>query len=214
MRTSPLWLAGAAALAGCDSGDDRLPPPPPPPTAAQTEALADSLARQQIAQDQAELAQVLADLQQADPAVRDVYYSVNDAGERMINVVRDAEAAPGEEAPPPGATNTFAWMAGGMLLGTLLGGAMAAGGVNQFAQRQPPAQTHYAATAQQQRDFRAGGTNAYGRSVVNNSRVTAGRGLTAGAVGNVGLTRPGVGTSQGVFSSSQSNRSSSYGAGG
>lgn len=172
------------------------------------------LARQQMVQEQAELEAALAELQRADPSVRDVYYSVNEAGERMINVVRDAEPVPGQPAPPPEATHTLAWAAGGMLLGTLVGGMMAAGGVNQFAQRQPPAQSYYAASAQQERAHRAAGTSAYGRSVMSSSRVQAGRGFTAGAVGNVGLARPGVGTSPGVFRSDASSRSSGYAGGG
>lgn len=121
--------AALALLAGCDSGAY------PEEEQAYVDEQAGDATGKQLAADQVDLKATLTELQSKDPSVREVYYSVNEKGEKVLNVVR-------EEAD--GTSSNSVWpMLAGAGLGALGGYALAksinqSGGYQQYQRQHTP----------------------------------------------------------------------------
>lgn len=108
----------AMTMAGCEQQDYSLfDEQDTAAVAAATTATIDA--------EKAELAKALKELQATDPDITDLYYSVNDAGEKVLHVVKEkADGSVNEE--------TMALM-NGMLLGMLMSNIMHMGSYGAYA---------------------------------------------------------------------------------
>lgn len=115
-----------ALLVGCEE---------PQPSAEEANAYVDDEAqkqvRQTLASDEEDRKKTLAELQAKDPAVKDVYFSYNEKGEKQIHVVRETANGQNSDSIWP--------LVGGMATGFLLAQAMNnMGGMNNYSQRYRP----------------------------------------------------------------------------
>jgi len=160
-----LLAAGAAALAllgGCDDSGAY-----PDEEKAYVDEQASEATRKQMAADQEDAQAALRELQSKDPSVKDVYYSVNEKGEKVLNVVR-------EEAD--GTSSNSIWpMVGGAALGALGGYALAksmnqSGGYQQYQQQHAPMTTQRCDNRDERRKCRNGGSAIYTSALMNSNR--------------------------------------------
>lgn len=166
MSNKVLLAAGAAALAllsGCDDSNATYPDE----EKAYVDEQAGEATRKQMAADNEDAQAALRELQAKDPSVKDVYYSVNEKGEKVLNVVR-------EEAD--GTSSNSIWpMVGGAALGALGGYALAksmnqSGGYNQYQQQHQPMTSTRCDNRDERRRCRNGGSAAYTTALMNSNR--------------------------------------------
>lgn len=122
MKLSKLAIAIGASvsllLAGCDA-----------PTTYTPEQV-NSATRTTLNQEDTELKQALAEARAKDPSVKDMYYSVNDKGEKELNIIREVKD------PVTGQTNASSdiWpVLAGAGVGMIVGNMLAGGGYNKGA---------------------------------------------------------------------------------
>lgn len=186
--------ATTAALTGCGN-EDSPPKAPAPPPVPQVAPPVES--RAQLSAESTELKAELARLQAADPSVKDLYYGVDEAGNRVLHVVRETPNATAESSIWP--------LVGGMAIGALIGSMISSGGVNNYARQHPPTRTSSYYSREDERRQRNSTTARYNESL--QKRLTP---VTAAPV------RPAAEIStrsSSVFSGSSSSRSSSYSGG-
>ncbi|MND14922.1 hypothetical protein D3C81_237570 [compost metagenome] len=121
-----LALVAAAALTGCE---------PAEPSADEEKAYVDDEAakqvRQTLASDEEDRKKTLAELQSKDPAIKDVYYTYNEKGEKEIHIVKETANGQNSDSIWP--------LVGGMATGYLLAQAInGMGGMNNYSQRYKP----------------------------------------------------------------------------
>lgn len=213
MKTKACAAAVAGLfLAGCE---------PAPPTPEEVEAAAQSVARVQLSQDEQELKENLARLQAADPRVKDLYYGVDEAGNRVVHVVRegDPQATPGQEV----SASSYVWpLLGGMVLGGLVSQMVSRGGPTGYASYTPPYRTTSYISREDERKDRNRAVSGYSGQTVFRSRAAvreaAARGVPPSAMSRgAGASKPMTSVpsrSSGVFKSGSSSRSGAYGRGG
>lgn len=119
MKANKLSLAVAMGmslfLTGCNEAAETFTP-----------EQVNSATRTQLNQDDAELKKALAEAQAKDPTIKDMYYSVNDKGEKELNIVREVKD------PKTGESNAMSqvWpLLGGMAAGMLISNMMQGGGM-------------------------------------------------------------------------------------
>lgn len=190
-----LGLAMAAILAtslvGCEAEPD-------PAETAADEADIDSAARQKLNADEAELKTELTKAQEKDPTIKDMYYSVDDDGNKVLNIVRETkDPQTGESKAHSDVMPLVTGMALGMLMGNMMNNH---GGYNPgYA---PMRSNSYSYNDERRRKNMAMGSYAtYTRSSTARSYVSS-RPTSAYSA-----------RSSGVFSSSSSARSSGYSGG-
>uniref|UniRef100_A0AB39CDT6 Lipoprotein n=1 Tax=Pseudomonas phage HRDY3 TaxID=3236930 RepID=A0AB39CDT6_9VIRU len=165
--SNKVLLAGAAAalalLGGCDDSQSAYPDE----EQAYVDEQAGDATRKQMAADQEDAQAALRELQAKDPSVKDVYYSVNEKGEKVLNVVR-------EEAD--GTSSNSVWpMVAGAGLGALGGLAMAKmmnqnGGYSNYQQQHAPQYSQRCDNRDERRRCRNGGSAAYTTALMNSNR--------------------------------------------
>lgn len=155
----------------------------------------DSNVRVALNQEQEELKKALADLQAKDPSVKDVFYTVNEAGEKVLTVVREAADGTME-------SSVFPFVAG-MLLGNMIGNMNAAGGYSSYHARHKPYNYRYPSSDYRKRK------NAAIASYTTYTRTTVTRAYKSTPSYQSRLSA----RSSAVFSSSGSSRSTGYSSG-
>ena len=194
MKFSKLAVAVGASLsvmlAGCDS-----------PTTYTPEQV-NSETRQVMGKEEQELKQALADAKAKDPTIRDMYYSVNDKGERELNIIREVkDPQTGQTA----ANNTVMPLLGGMAAGMLIGNMMNGGG---FGGGYKPSYS-YTRSYEDERRRKNSVTSAYTSHVRSN---------TVKSFQSKGYSKPSASSSStrstSVFRSGNSTRSAGYSSGG
>lgn len=148
LKTKILSLSLLFSLAGCG---EQTPPPAPPekvaeqvqtpatpvttPTAAPVAgaavvtAAAAVPATEQSEEEKKELAEFLAEAKKRDPNIIDAYYSVDDKGNKIINLVRNADPAKTAEGEKPaeeglGMLETVGLAMAGGMVGSMLANAL------------------------------------------------------------------------------------------
>lgn len=118
----------------------------------------DEVARTSLNKDQEELKEQLAKLQAQDPTVKDLYYGVNEDGEKVLNVVRDDGNGGNEASVWP--------LLGGMAAGMLIANMLSAGGVGAYSASHPPYHRHTYSYQEERRrkNAAAGGYAGFARS--------------------------------------------------
>lgn len=164
MKRSILILASATPLSmlllsACDNSG-HTPPKPPAEISTTMEPVNSAPASQEIAQPQeknADLREELATLQASDPTVKDIYYGVDEKGERVLNVVR--EETNGESASSISST---VWpLLGGMAAGAVIAKMVSSGGVSNYASHYPPARAQSFYSRDDERNYQKQSSNAY-----------------------------------------------------
>lgn len=181
----------AAGLVGCEAEPD-------PASTAADEADIDSAARQKLNEEEAELKTELTKAQEKDPTIKDMYYSVDDEGNKQLNIVRETkDPKTGESQAHSDVMPLVTGMALGMLMGNMMNSH---GGYNTgYA---PRSSNSYSMSDERRRKNTAmGGYAAYTRTSTARSYVSS-RPTSAYSS-----------RSSGVFSSSSSARSSGYSGG-
>lgn len=181
-------LAAPVFLAGCDESE------------ADKQANIDAATRSALNSDDAELKKALADAQAKDPSIKDVYYSVDENGQRQLNIVREVKD------PKTGETsmmNDMLPLIGGMAAGMLIANMMNSGG--GYRGVQPSRSYSSQAEYRRKKNYAASG---YAGHVRQNTTRGYAKNPSAYKSTNV------AGRSAGAFSSSSSARSSGYSAGG
>lgn len=186
-------------LTGCDQAAQAYQP---------TSSEVDSATRTKLNQDDAELKQALKDAQAKDPTVKDMYYSINDKGEKELNIVREVkDPKTGESSAMSQVWPLLGGMAAGMLIsqmmqgGGMRGGYAPSGSYNRSyddeRRRKNTAMSGYAGYTRNNavRSFTNRSTTSKSKSFFSSSSSSASR-------------------SSGAFSSSSSARSSGYSSGG
>lgn len=184
-------LAGALAfstifLAGCDQEN--------PEETAKDEADIDANTRAAMNQDEAELKEELAKAQSKDPSIKDMYYGVDDEGNKVLHVIREVKD-PATGAMQAQQTSS---MMNGMVLGMLMGHMMS----NNFNGGGMMNRSYPMSESRSYRNQATSRYSSYSRSVQARSYVSA-------RPSSAYSTR-----SAGAFSSSSSARSGGYSAGG
>jgi len=111
-------------LAGCEPQDD-------PEATPADEADIDSAARTKIASEEAELKEELTKAQEKDPSIKDMYYSADDDGNKVLHIVREL---PPQQGQPPQSHDSAVPMMQGMVLGMLMSNMMN-GGYGNYARQ-------------------------------------------------------------------------------
>lgn len=194
MKHAKLALAvalPAVMLVGCNDETTYTP----------STAEIDSATRSQINKDDAELKEALAAAKAKDPSVKDVYYSVNEKGEKELNIVREVKDPVTGESK---ASSDIFPLLGGMAAGMLIGNMMNSGG--GYRPGYAPSSS-YTRSYDDERRRKNAATSAYAGSVRSSavSRLSAAKPISSMS----SSTR-----SSGAFKSSSSSRSSSYSSGG
>lgn len=149
-----------AVLAGCEQS------PYPDEEQAYVDEQAGSATRQQMAAESEDLQKALRELQSKDPSVKDVYYSFNERGERVMHIVR-------EEAN--GQSNVSVWpVLGGMAAGALGAYAMSqmmnnSGGYQNYQRSHTPYSSQQL-TPKEEKERRNSYGSYYASSVMNTNR--------------------------------------------
>ncbi|AXF53076.1 MAG: integral membrane protein [Caudoviricetes sp.] len=178
----------ALMLTGCESEADK-------------QSNINAATRSALNSDDAELKKALADAQAKDPSVKDVYYSVDENGQRQLNIVREVKDPKTGESSM---MNDMLPLLGGMAAGMLIANAMSAGG--GFNRGYQPSRSYSSqAEYRRKKNYATSGYAGYVRS--NTSKGYA-KNPSAYKATNV------AGRHSGAFSSSSSARSSGYSAGG
>lgn len=138
--------AASVLLAGCG---------PDEPTQDEVQAYVDGEAqkvvRTQVAADEAELKDALVQMQSVDPSIKDIYYAIDDKGNKVLHVVHSntspaastgaASAQPtgGQQAVADNSVSDMVWpMVGGMAAGALAASMMKSGSLSSFSHQNPP----------------------------------------------------------------------------
>lgn len=156
-KLSLLAIAAATALVGCE---------PAQPSADEERAFVEDEAqkqvRQTLASDEEDRKKTLAELQSKDPAVKDVYFTYNEKGEKQVHIVK--ETADGQNS------DTIWPLLGGMAAGYMLASAMnSMGGMNNYSkQYQPVGRSTYAEDERRRRMNTA--TSANSTMMMNQAR--------------------------------------------
>jgi hypothetical protein len=160
----------------------------------------DSATRSALNSDDAELKDALRQAQAKDPSVKDVYYSVDENGQKQLNIVREVKD------PKTGETsmmNDMLPLMAGMAAGALLMSALSPGG--GFNRGYQPTRSY--SSYSEYRRKKNSATSGYAGYV----RQSTSRGY---AKNPSAYKSTNVSRSSGAFSSSSSARSSGYSAGG
>lgn len=165
----------------------------------------DSQARSAVASEQAELAAELEKAKAADPTIKDAYYSVNDEGEKQLNIVHE-----NEQGEP---TSTVWPLLGGLAAGALLANMINMGGVNNYSNYHRPVYVYHRSYDEERKrkNYATSGYIASKRAYVVRSYKP--RYTSAPASKSYSSTSVSS-TSKGVFSSGSSARSGGYSFGG
>jgi hypothetical protein len=194
MKYTAMALAlavGSMTLTACDESD--------PEATAQDEADIDSKARSQVNADEAELKEELAKAQAKDPSIKDMYYGVDDDGNKVLHIVREVKD---EKTGQVQAHSDVMPLVTGMALGMMMGNMMNNnGGYNSgYA---PRSSSSYNMDDERRRKNTAMG------GYVASTRTSVSRSYVSSRPTSSYSTR-----SSGVFSSSSSARGGSYSGGG
>lgn len=182
----------ATGLAGCEVEPDPL-------ETAADEADIDSQARQKLNAEEAELKEELAKAQAKDPSIKDMYYSVDGDGNKVLNIIRETKDPSTGEVK---AHNDIMPLVTGMALGMLMSNMMnPMGGYNQGYR--PIYSNSYSRDEERRRKNVA--TSGYAGFVRSSTAKT----YISSRPSSAYSTR-----SSGVFSSSSSARTGGYSAGG
>jgi len=182
----------ALALVGCDE------------TSTVTPQQIDSATRTQLNQDDAELKQALADAKAKDPSITDMYYSVNDKGEKELNVVREVkDPKTGESMASSSVWPLLGGMAAGMLVANMFNSS---GGYNSAYR---PSYS-YTRSYDDERKRRGAATAGYAGYVRSNTMRT----YSSSYNSNKSSFSSSPTRKSAAFSGSSSSRSSSYSSGG
>lgn len=174
-------------LAGCEQEN--------PEETAKDEADIDANTRAAMNQDEVELKEELAKAQAKDPSIKDMYYSTDDEGNKVVHVIREVKDPATGQAQ---AHDTTAPMLQGMVLGMLMSNMMN----NNFAGGGYSSRSYPMSESRNYRNQATSRYSGYTRSIQARSYVSA-------RPGSAYSTR-----SAGAFSSSSSARSGGYSAGG
>lgn len=185
-------LISSATLTGCEPTED-------PQATAADEADIDSQTRQKINAEEAELKEELKKAQAKDPTIKDMYYSVDENGNKQLNIVREVkDPTTGETRAHSDVLPLVTGMALGMLMGNMMNSS---GGYNPgYA---PVRSSYYSKEEERRRkNVATGGYAGYVRTSTARTYVSS-RPTSAYS------TR-----SAGALSSSSSARAGGYSAGG
>ena len=184
---------GTLTLAGCDDVED--------PSATQADnADIDSQARLKVANDDAELKAELAKAQEKDPSIKDMYYTMDENGNKTLHIVRVEKDEQGNEQ----ARDHSVGMAQGMLLGMIMGQLMSNPMGRGYNYMSYPPQSYPYSQYRQRKNTAVSSYVAGTRRSVARSYVSS-RPSSAYAISS---------RSSGAFHSSGSARSGGYSAGG
>jgi len=130
-----LLVAGVAALAVLAGCDDK-------PYADEEQAYVDeqagAITRKQMGDDEQDRMAALKELQAQDPTVKDVYFSVDENGQKQMHVVREEANGKNSDSVWPMVASAGAGALGGYLLAKAITGS---GGVQQYGQQHRPLST-------------------------------------------------------------------------
>lgn len=217
MNRSLLAAAIAAAsifIAGCEEQE-----PSPEEQQAYVNSEAEKQVRAQVSADETELKAALVQMQSVDPSIQDIYYGIDDKGNRVLHVVHKN----GQATPPTGASSTSAptasatsdvsdmvWpMVGGMAAGALAVSMMKSGSFSSFAHSNPPASSRVY-PEEERRKERNVASSGYVNTMMGGARSSVTRNPNFGS----SMRSSVIGArSSGVFSSSSSARAGGYSAG-
>ena len=142
--------AASVLLAGCG---------PDEPTQDEVQAYVDGEAqkvvRTQVAADEAELKDALVQMQSVDPSIKDIYYAIDDKGNKVLHVIHSntsasasasastgsagAQPTGGQQAVADNSVSDMVWpMVGGMAAGALAASMMKSGSFSSFSHQNPP----------------------------------------------------------------------------
>lgn len=181
----------ATGLVGCEAE-------PNPADTAADEADIDSQARQKLNAEETELKEELKKAQAKDPTIKDMYYSVDDAGNKQLNIVRETKDPKTGEST---AHSDVMPLITGMALGMMMGNMMNAGGGYNSGYG-PRHSSSYSMSDERRRKNMA--TSSYVSSV----RSSTARSYVSSRPSSAYSSR-----SSGALSSSSSARSSGYSGG-
>lgn len=173
-----ILAATAVTLTGCQNEDS--PANTNIPQVPNSTATADT--RAQLSAESTELKAELARLQATDPSVKDVYYGVDEAGNRVLHVVRDQGNEQSQSSIWP--------LVAGMAAGALIGHMISAGGVNNYARQNPPLRTNSYYSREDERRQRNMATSNYNNSVQQNAQRATTPVTPAAGAANTPTTRP------------------------
>jgi len=185
-------LTASMSMSGCDSED--------PADTAKDEADIDSQARAKVNKDDEELKQELAKAQAKDPSIKDMYYGVDDQGNKELHVVQEKVDSNGGSS----AMSSVWPLLGGIGAGMLISNMMNSGGMSNYASQHPP-RSYNSYPMSDERRRRNIATSGY----VGSTRARTASSYVSSRPSSAYSTR-----SSGVFSSSSSARSGGYSAGG
>ncbi|TWH63915.1 hypothetical protein LX59_02979 [Azomonas agilis] len=154
-----ILAATAVSLTGCQNEDS------PANTSTPSNSATSAETRAQLSAESTELKAELARLQAADPSVKDVYYGVDEAGNRVLHVVRDQGNEQSQSSIWP--------LVAGMAAGALIGHMISAGGVNNYARQNPPLRTNSYYSREDERRQRNMATSSYNNSLQQNAQRAA-----------------------------------------
>jgi hypothetical protein len=207
-KTALALALAAVALVGCDES----------PTEQEQSIFLDQRASQQVtpqlAQEEVELKQIIAKLQEKDPNVVDAYYGYEN-GERVLHIVRQ-DPTQGQNAQASNGLSESVWpLVAGVGAGMLLANAMnSSGGYHSYSRsHQPKSYSYY--DEKERRKRRNVVTSGYASTLMSNSRnqIRSNPSYKTDLQKSVQASRISS-RSTGVFSSSSSARSASYSSGG
>lgn len=183
-------------LAGCEPQED-------PEATAADEADIDSAARTKIASEEAELKEELTKAQEKDPSIKDMYYSADDDGQKVLHIVREL---PAQQGQPPQSHDSAVPMMQGMVLGMLMSNMMN-GSYGNYA-RQYGGSGNYSSRSYNTSDARRQ------RNMASGSYSSAVRSSTAKSYVSSRPTSAFSTRSSGALSGGSSARAGGYSAGG
>lgn len=209
MKLTKLALAtavslSALAIAGCEAEAD----PDLQVKSPATQEEIDSATRNAIAKDERELKEELAKLQAKDPAVKDMYYKMDEQGQKEVVIVREVvDKTTGQTSMME---SVFPMMAG-MMLGQMMASSMmmSAMAMSQMGNYGGGYGRHQSYSSQQYQQRKNMATSSYAGGMRSNTQKSFNTSRPmSGASSNISSR------SSGAFSSSSSARSSGYSAGG
>lgn len=207
-------IAASIILLGCDQGPQYINTGSGSLTDEDLNSYVDQEAKGQLtstlAKEEVELKEVLATLQKEDPTVVDAYYG-DENGTKTLHVVREDD-----QAVAGGGVSDTVWpLVGGMATGMLLANAMnSVGGMSNYSKSYKPYNS-YSYSNDERRKRRNIVTSGYVSSLSGNIRnsIRSNPNFKTNAAKSFAGSRISS-KSSGVFKSSSSARSSSYGFGG
>lgn len=154
-------------LTGCEQQED-------PSATAADEADIDSAARTKIAAEESELKEELTKAQEKDPSIKDMYYSADEDGQKVLHIVRELPAQPGQ---PPQSHDSAVPMMQGMVLGMLMSNMMN-GGYGNYSRQYGgsgsyQSRSYNTADARRQRNMATGSYSSSVRSSTAKSYVSS-----------------------------------------